>query len=71
MAAEFAARRGQDGVEIMTADARSTGLATGSFDLVHARTLLINLPSPRPCPWPLRWCDWPGRRLGDVRGVRR
>jgi SAM-dependent methyltransferase len=46
MAAEFAARRGLSGVEIITADARSTGLATGSFDLVHARTLLINLPEP-------------------------
>ena len=27
-------------------DARNTGLAPGSFDLVHARTLLINLPEP-------------------------
>ena len=46
MAAEFAAGRGLRGVEIMTADARSTGLPSGSFDLVHARTLLINLPEP-------------------------
>ncbi len=46
MAAEFAARRGLSGVQIITADARSTGLAAGSFDLVHARTLLINLPDP-------------------------
>jgi SAM-dependent methyltransferase len=46
MAAEFAAGRGLSGVEIMTADARSTGLAAGSFDLVHARTLLVNLPDP-------------------------
>jgi ubiquinone/menaquinone biosynthesis C-methylase UbiE len=46
MAAEFAAGRGLDGVEIMTADARSTGLAPGSFDVVHARTLLVNLPAP-------------------------
>ena len=46
MAAEFAAGRGLSGVEIMTADARRTGLATGSFDLVHARTLLVNLPGP-------------------------
>jgi SAM-dependent methyltransferase len=30
----------------MTADARSTGLPPGSFDLVHARTLLVNLPEP-------------------------
>jgi len=46
MAAEFAAGRGLSGVEIMTADARSIGLAPGSFDLVDARTLLVNLPEP-------------------------
>jgi ubiquinone/menaquinone biosynthesis C-methylase UbiE len=46
MAAEFAAGRGLSGVQIMTADARRTGLPPGSFDLVHARTLLVNLPDP-------------------------
>jgi ubiquinone/menaquinone biosynthesis C-methylase UbiE len=46
MAAEYAARLGLTGVEIMAADARSTGLSPGSFDLVHARTLLINIPEP-------------------------
>jgi ubiquinone/menaquinone biosynthesis C-methylase UbiE len=46
MAAEFAAARGLSGVEIITADARSTGLPAGSFDLVHARTLLVNLAEP-------------------------
>lgn len=46
MAAEFAAGLGLRGVEIMTADARDTGLASGSFDLVHARTLLVNVPNP-------------------------
>ena len=46
MAAEFAAGRGLSGVQIMTADARSTGLPPGSFDLVHARTLLVNVPDP-------------------------
>jgi SAM-dependent methyltransferase len=46
MAAEFAARRGLTGVRVITADARSTPLAAGSFDLVHARTLLTNLPDP-------------------------
>jgi SAM-dependent methyltransferase len=46
MAAEFAARRRLSGVEILTADARATGLPPGSFDLVHARTLLVNLPEP-------------------------
>jgi ubiquinone/menaquinone biosynthesis C-methylase UbiE len=46
MAAEFAASQGLSGVEIITADARRTGLPPGSFDLVHARTLLVNLPEP-------------------------
>ena len=46
MAAEFAAEQGLSGVEIITADARRTGLPPGSFDLVHARTLLVNLPDP-------------------------
>jgi ubiquinone/menaquinone biosynthesis C-methylase UbiE len=46
MAAEFTAARGLSSVEIMTADARNTGLPPGSFDLVHARTLLVNLPDP-------------------------
>jgi len=46
MAAQFAAARGLTGVQIMTADARRTRLPSGSFDLVHARTLLVNLPDP-------------------------
>jgi ubiquinone/menaquinone biosynthesis C-methylase UbiE len=46
MAAQFAADRELSGVEIMTADARRSGLPSGSFDLVHARTLLVNLPDP-------------------------
>ena len=46
MAAQFVADQGLGGVEIITADARHTGLPSGSFDLVHARTLLINLPDP-------------------------
>jgi ubiquinone/menaquinone biosynthesis C-methylase UbiE len=46
MAAEFAARRGLDGVQILTGDARRTGLPSGSFDLVHTRTLLNTIPRP-------------------------
>jgi len=46
MAAEFAAARGLNGVAVITADARNTGLPAGSFDLVHARTLLVNLAEP-------------------------
>jgi SAM-dependent methyltransferase len=46
MAAGFAAERGLDGVEVTEADARCTGLPSGSFDLVHTRTLLVNVPEP-------------------------
>jgi hypothetical protein len=46
MAAEFAAGQGLSGVEIITADTRNTGLPSGFFDLLHARTLLVNLPEP-------------------------
>jgi ubiquinone/menaquinone biosynthesis C-methylase UbiE len=46
MAAKFAYDRRLSGVEIVTADARHTGLPAGSFDLVHARTLLINQAEP-------------------------
>jgi ubiquinone/menaquinone biosynthesis C-methylase UbiE len=28
----------------VAADARHTGLPSGTFDLVHARTLLVNIP---------------------------
>jgi len=46
MASEFAASQGLSGVEILCGDARQTGLESGSFDLVHARTLLITVPEP-------------------------
>jgi ubiquinone/menaquinone biosynthesis C-methylase UbiE len=46
MAVQFAAARGLTGVQVMTADARRTTLPSGSFDLAHARTLLVNLPDP-------------------------
>jgi ubiquinone/menaquinone biosynthesis C-methylase UbiE len=46
MAAAFAASQKLNGVEVVTADARRTGLPPDSFDLVHARTLLTNVPSP-------------------------
>jgi ubiquinone/menaquinone biosynthesis C-methylase UbiE len=45
MAKSFAAEHGLE-VEILTADARDSSLPAGSFDLVHARTLLINVPEP-------------------------
>lgn len=43
---ELVAQAGFSGVELLTGDARDTGLATGSFDLVHARTLLVTIPEP-------------------------
>jgi ubiquinone/menaquinone biosynthesis C-methylase UbiE len=46
MAREFARRDGLGNVTIVAADARRTGLPTGSFDLVHARTLLVTVPKP-------------------------
>ena len=46
MASEFVASRGLSGVEVVCGDARHTGLESGSFDLVHARTLLITVPQP-------------------------
>jgi ubiquinone/menaquinone biosynthesis C-methylase UbiE len=46
MAASFASERALSGVEIITADARHTGLPASSYDLVHARTLLVNIPGP-------------------------
>jgi SAM-dependent methyltransferase len=45
LARELAAGRGL-AVETVEADARATGLPAGSFNLVHARTLLINLTRP-------------------------
>jgi ubiquinone/menaquinone biosynthesis C-methylase UbiE len=46
MASELVVTGGLDGVEIVQADARCTGLPAGSFDLVHARTLLATVPDP-------------------------
>ncbi len=46
MATEFAVERGLGNVEVLTADARRTGLSSGSFDVVHARTLLVTAPEP-------------------------
>ena len=46
LANEFARERGLANVEVVQGDARHTGLAGASFDLVHCRTLLINIPEP-------------------------
>jgi ubiquinone/menaquinone biosynthesis C-methylase UbiE len=44
MARELARQHGLGNVAIVAADARRTGLPPGSFDLVHARTLLVTVP---------------------------
>lgn len=48
MASELVRGRGWSHVEVVLGDARHTGLSTGSFDLVHARTLLVTVPDPAP-----------------------
>jgi ubiquinone/menaquinone biosynthesis C-methylase UbiE len=45
-ASEFVASQGLRDVEVACGDARHTGFESGSFHLVHARTLLINVPQP-------------------------
>jgi ubiquinone/menaquinone biosynthesis C-methylase UbiE len=46
MAAEMLATRKLVNVEVLLGDARNTHLPSSSFDVVHARTLLINVPQP-------------------------
>ncbi|MGO8961143.1 MAG: methyltransferase domain-containing protein [Streptosporangiaceae bacterium] len=46
MADEYARQSGLANVEVVAADARHTGLPSDSFDVVHARTLLVTIPEP-------------------------
>jgi SAM-dependent methyltransferase len=46
LARQFAAGLGLANVQVMAGDARRTGLPSACCDLVHARTLLINVPDP-------------------------
>jgi SAM-dependent methyltransferase len=46
MARQHASQHRLAGVELVAADARHTGLPANSFDLVHARTLLVTIPEP-------------------------
>jgi ubiquinone/menaquinone biosynthesis C-methylase UbiE len=46
LAREFAAERGLANVQVIHGDAHRTGFPSASFDLVHARTLLVNIPDP-------------------------
>jgi len=46
LARELVEQRGLRNVEVRQGDARSAGLAKASFDLVTARLVLVNVPSP-------------------------
>lgn len=46
LARDFVRERGFANVEVLQGDARQTGLPSNSFDVVHARTLLCNVPDP-------------------------
>ena len=46
MARELMAEQGLTNVEVIQADARHTGLPPASFDVAHARTVLVNVPDP-------------------------
>jgi ubiquinone/menaquinone biosynthesis C-methylase UbiE len=43
---ELMAERGLDSVRLIQGDARQTGMPASSFDLAHARLLLVNVPEP-------------------------
>ena len=46
LARRFVAERGAGNVEVLEGDAKATGLPRESFDLVHARLVLVNVPEP-------------------------
>ncbi len=46
MARQLVAEQGLTNVEVIQADARHTGLPPASFDVAHARTVLVNVPDP-------------------------
>ena len=46
MARELVAEQGLTNVEVIQADAQNTGLPPASFDVAHARTVLVNVPDP-------------------------
>ena len=46
LARRFVRERGLANVEVLHADARTTGLPRGSFDLATVRLVLVNVPNP-------------------------
>jgi ubiquinone/menaquinone biosynthesis C-methylase UbiE len=47
MASQYVSEHGLANAEVVTADARHTGLPPDTFDLVHARTVLVTIPEPQ------------------------
>ena len=47
LARKFVADRQLRNVEVLEADAKSTCLPRASFDVVHARLVLVNVPEPQ------------------------
>jgi ubiquinone/menaquinone biosynthesis C-methylase UbiE len=47
LARQFLAQRQLPNVEVLHGDAKATGLPRASFDLVHARLVLVNVPEPQ------------------------
>ena len=66
MARQFAEEHRLRNVDIVAADARHTGLPAGSFDLVHARTLLVNVPDPTEVVAEMVRLVRPGGWIGSV-----
>ena len=69
MAAEFAARRGLASVEVIAADARHTGLASGSFESGPRPHVCWSTSRPRRCGR-RDGAAGPARRLGRGHGAR-
>ena len=46
LARELVLQQGLSNVEVLQGDARRTGLPSATFDLVHSRLLLVNIPRP-------------------------
>jgi ubiquinone/menaquinone biosynthesis C-methylase UbiE len=63
MAKRFATEHELRNVEVVTGKARHTRLPSGSFDVVHTRTLLVTIPEPATVVG--RWCGSRGQAAGS------
>ena len=66
LAREFADELGLVNADIAEADARGTGLPPSSFDLAHARTLLVTIPDPAAVVAEMVRLVRPGGRVASV-----